>query len=115
MFRHWHNGVGLEARRYNCLGKEQVENVCEDASKLLSTCSEHMSQDALRAGSLVCVDCAPFLMYICGGEWEGLVDIRGFSFGRFFFLLTLSKLASKSFSLLRKDTLMAVCVELLGL
>lgn len=84
MFRHWHNGVGLEARRYNCLGKEQVENVCEDASKLLSTCSEHMSQDALRAGSLVCVDCAPFLMYICGGEWEGLVDIRGFSFGRLF-------------------------------
>lgn len=56
MFQHWHSGGGIVAHRYNCLGKGEVENVCEDACKLLSTCSEHTSQNAIRASSFARID-----------------------------------------------------------
>lgn len=112
MFQHWHSGGGIVAHRYNCLGKGEVENVCEDACKLLSTCSEHTSQNAIRASSFAPIDFAQCVIDVC--ECEGLVNIRGFGCGKLF-LVALVKTGIKIIHSLRKYTLITVCVELLGL
>lgn len=83
--------------------KHQGKTVC--ASEMLKMpvkthALRHMSPDAPRT-NLAYGDSAQFFLNVCGGECEGLVDIRGFSFGRSFFV-DLVKMAIKDiFDLLR--------------
>lgn len=55
VFRHWHHRGGFKERGVSCLDQLQVEDVGRDLSQLSSTGPEHLSGDAIRASSLMCI------------------------------------------------------------